>query len=433
MLLTAFIMMPLATIAANYSPGNVVFHDWDILRYYYYYFIVRFSDYPFVVQAAYIILLVSSLLVVVILISTVYIVGRNHVRKKYKNHIIDKCGTDLLKAFLNPEIVTNEQIERIVGRVEPKHKKVKYWRCRIWVEYLVSLLEEPESDEYHATENGKEARDKVFRMVSDALSLDAYVEYVIRFKSPGRIVTLLDAAKILGIEIPEALLSQLVNKKHDTLRLNSRLEYMHSASHNTYCYLEEGNEISYTTEVGMQLHELFKENSRRKRPMPSFAAMIRKQSDVRMKAFLTIEKSFWGEFDSKLLLAMLKHQSNECRYGGIVASGIFKRPEMEDVLVDMYEYQTEDLKCEILKSIFNINSGKQAGFFLSAYEHADSDTSRESALRCLWNYNEESRVLFNRLEAQIPEEGRKLFDHVKSPLIAGDFDLSIQFNHERIA
>jgi len=430
LLLTVFSIMPAVADAAGYYPGDVVFHDWDVLRYYYYYFIIHFSDYPFVVKAAFFIVLISALIMVVILIIGCIIHLQHRKYGRYKNRIIEKCGPDLIRLFVDPETATTEEIEKIVHRVESMKKKMKHWRGRIWVEYLVDLKTNNAID---TNTDIIDAQTGVIRMIWDAVDLDSYVEYVIHFLSVGRKIAILDASRFLGMEVPESLLSQLVNHKRTPLRLNARLTYMHSATHNTYRYLEEGRDIYYSTATGMELHELFKENVRLNREKPAFSAMIYKQSDVRMKAFLTIEKAFWGVFDHKFLSEMLRHPSVECRYGAIVACSIYKRPETEKDLVEMYEDQSETLKCEILKALFNINSGNQPYFFLSAYKHAISDMSRETALQCLWNYNDESRALFKQIEMQANEKGRKIFSHVKHPLIMDKFDYTFQFNHEKSA
>jgi len=430
-MLMVCLTIPTAVAAAGYFPGDVVFHDWDILRYYYYYFIVHFADYPFVVKTAFFIVLISALLVIVILVAGGIIYFKQRRREKYKASIIEKCGPYLTLMYVNPETATPEEIEKIVHRVESKKKKIKHWRGRIWVEYLVELKTNNSTDNSNDEIINKQT--EVIRMIFDALDLDSYVEYVIHFLSMGRKIAILDAMKFLGMDIPESLLSQLVNDKHTPLRLNARLTYMHSATHSTYRYLEEGRDIHYTTATGMELHELFKDNARLRREMPAFTAMIYKQSDVKMKAFLIIEKAYWGAFDRKFMTEMLKHPSVECRYGTIVACGIFKRPEMESEMVGMYDDQNETLKCEILKALFNINSGNQPYFFLSAYKHAISDLSRETALQCLWNYNDESRAMFQQLEMQATEKERKIFSHVKHPLIMDKFDYTFHFDHEKFA
>lgn len=430
-LLTECSIMPPAVAAAGYFPGDVVFHDWDILRYYYYYFIVHFSDYPFVVKAAFMIVVLAVVTMVVISIIGGIIHLKHHRHDKYKDRIIEKCGADLTRLYLNPETATTELIEKIVHRIEPMKKKMKRWRGRIWVEYLVDLKTNNATDE--SDTRTIDGQTNMIRMIFDALDIDSYIEYVIHFLSNGRKINILDASKFLGMEIPESLLSQMVNHKHTPLRLNARLAYMHSATHNTYRYLEEGRDIRYSTATGMELHELFKDNVRLHRELPAFTAMIYKQSDVRMKAFLIIEKAYWGTFDHKFLSEMLKHQSVECRYAAINACGIFKRPEMETELVEIYDDQNETLKCEIMKALFNISSGNQPYFFLTAYKHAISDMSRETALQCLWNYNEESRALFEQIETQATDKEIKIFNHVKHPLIMDKFDFTFQFNHERTA
>ncbi len=430
-LLIVCLTIPTAVAAAGYFPGDVVFHDWDILRYYYYYFIVHFTDYPFVVKAAFFIVLISALMMIVILIIGGIIHFKHRRHDRYRDRIDNKCNPDLTRMFLAPETATTEEIEKVVHRVEPMQKKMKHWCGRTWVEYLVDLKTNNSCDTIDDETINQQT--EVIRKIFDALDLDSYVEYVIHFLPMGRKIAILDASKFLGIEIPESLLSQLVNDKHTPLRLNARLAYMHSATHNTYRYLEEGRDIHYTTATGMELHELFKENVRLNRERPAFSAMIHKQSDVRMKAFLTIEKAYWGVFDRKFLSEMLKHPSIECRYGAIVACGIFKRHEMESDLIEMYEDQNESLKCSILRALFRINSGNQPYFFHSAYKHAISDMTREIALQCLWNYNDESRTLFRQIEMQADEKEKKIFSHVKHPLIFGKFDYNLQFDHEKSA
>ena len=59
--------------------------------------------------------------------------------------------------------------------------------------------------------------------------------------------------------------------------------------------------------------------------------------------------------------------------------------------------------------------------------------SRETALLCLWNYSAESRALFLEEELQANEKERKIFCHVKHPLIMNKPDETFQFNHERSA
>lgn len=430
--LLAFSLMPIALAATAYSPTEVEFYDWDIVRYYYYFFIVRFSDYPFVVKMAFTIVLLSGMGITVIITAWAIKLIKRRKERRYKKRILKNCDEDLTRILLTKEKIATENVEVIIQRVEDKDKTLSRWKAAVWVDYLLDLKsKDPASSSDHQYTNIQTGN--VIRQIFTILNLDSYIEYVVHFKGINKRIYILNAAKLLQIEIPESLLSQMLNHKHQNLRKEARLSFMHSSTHNTYRYLEEGRNIKYTPAIGIELHELFKQHKLQNLEMPAFNAMIEKQSDKMMKAFLILENAYWGSFDKDSIISLINSPYPECRYAAIVATGILKNKELENALVNAYKNQSEYIKCEILKALYKIKSGLRVGFFLLAYEHALSDMSRETALACLWNYNADSKELFAQLEECATEEEMKILQHVKHPLIEKDFDLEYSFDHERIA
>lgn len=423
--------MPIALAAAAYSPTEVEFYDWDIIRYYYYFFLVRFTDYPFVVRMAFCITFLSCVGMVTVIFSWIISIFKRRKKRRYKKRILKNCDEDLTRIVLNHEKVERADIEDIIRRVEDKDKALSRWKSTVWVDYLLYLKsKDPTSD---TDRYGKARKGDIIKEIFTILSLDSFIEYVVRFKGINKRIYILNATKLLQIDIPISLLSQMLNHKHQNLRKEARLSFMHSSDHNTYRYLEEGRHIKYTPAIGIELHELFKQHKAQNLEMPAFTSMIERQSDRMMRAFLILENAYWGTFDKETIINLINSPDPEIRYAAIVASGIIKDTELEGALVNAYKNQSEYLKCEILKSLYKIKSGQRVGFFLLAYEHALSDMSRETALACLWNYNADSKDLFAQLEECATEDEMKIIQHVKHPLIEKDFDLEYSFDYERIA
>ncbi len=423
--------MPIALVAAAYSPTEVEFYDWEIIRYYYYFFLVRFTDYPFVVRMAFCITFLSCVGITIIILSWIIIILKRRKERRYKKRILKKCDEDLTRIVRDHEKVERADIEDIVRRVEHNDKALSHWKASVWLDYLLYLKsKDPTSD---TDRYGRARKGDVIKEIFSILSLDSFIEYVVHFKGITKRIYVLNAAKLLQIGIPESLLSQMLNHKHQNLRKEARLSFMHSSNHNTYRYLEEGRHIKYTPAIGIELHELFKQHKLQNLEMPAFTAMIENQTDRRMRAFLILENAYWGTYDKEAIINQINSPEPETRYAAIVASGIIKDKELEGALVNAYKNQSEYLKCEILKSLYKIKSGQRVGFFLLAYEHALSDMSRETALACMWNYNADSKDLFAQLEECATDDEMKIIQHVKHPLIEKDFDSEYTFDYERIA
>lgn len=226
----------------------------------------------------------------------------------------------------------------------------------------------------------------------------------------------LQMAQFLIIKVPESSLARLLNSNDMNTRKETRMYHMMIDDFSPFRFFEEGNvDYEYRKWDDLEIHHLLRSRKHMGKPIPSLVSLILQTEDVELKSCLIREVAYWGS--PKDIRRMEKYFTGKelaFRHAAIQCMGISKNKECEKDLTASYSVQPEDLRQEIIKTIYQIRSGAGADFLVSAYKQTVTQATKYVALYFMYLYNVESRMMFNQLEREADEKESLLFSQVRS-------------------
>lgn len=382
---------------------------WNVPRYYYYLFVHLFAGYPWVVRVAYMVIIfccIAFLVLMTVMMIDFYIRRRNRKRlKEIREKYLEK-----LKGVCYAE-VENLPTEEIKRRLDYKERKWKDWEMRLWSSVFI------EASTFTNTQ------DPNLTNIQRAMRLVGFTDYVERQLLHGKHAVklqMIQAVRLTNMQLPNGLVTRLVNDKDDELRKASRLYYMCTSVDDPYVFFEEENKLGvlFSQWDMMELHEIFRKVREGGRPTPLFVPILQRVENPSIKAFMMKEIAYWGtDQEMRYLMDFFEAPNFIYRQAAFVSMGIRKFSEAEKAMEKVFYKQTEAVRRTILNSILSINSGRSVTFFRDTYKSGVSQFTKRTALRCLYLYGARGRSMFEMLKATAPASDAILFKHVESPII----------------
>lgn len=336
---------------AELSPLTQVYQlwGWNIPRYYYYLFVHMFVGYPWVVRVAYAIIIcccIGFLVLVVALAADVMLRRRyDEIREKYLERLKDVCYAEV-------ENLPTEEISRRIG-YEPR--KWKDWEMRIWGNVFIEV------SRFTNTQNPN------LTNIQRAMALVGFTGYVERELANGKRLSkirLIQTVRLTNMQLPNSLVTRLVNDKDEQLRKASRLYYMCTSKDDPYMFFEEESKLGLHFSMWdmMELHEIFRKVNESGRPTPMFVPIIQRVGNPRIVAFMIKEIAYWGS-DQEMRYVMDYFEADDfaLRRAAFESMGIRRFAESEKVMERVFYKQTEANRRAILNAVLAIGSGGRRG------------------------------------------------------------------------
>lgn len=221
----------------------------------------------------------------------------------------------------------------------------------------------------------------------------------------------------MSLRVSEGLLAIYINHHNTNIRHMARMAFIICTETEPYRYLEEDLQEPQALWRPMMLHRLFGWLKDTERKMPQFLVLASIMHDEATAAFLIEEIAYWGSDREKatinefFLSPMLK-----CRRSALRAVALLSDENQEAAIIESYEHQPDDLRCECLRAVCSINSGRHTKFFVDAFENSSSKQVRECALTCLYCYGQEGRRRFEMMRTEHTNDPLtlKLLDQIDS-------------------
>lgn len=402
--------------------GNTVEHSplndsyqlwgWGVISYYYYLYLHFFADYPWVIRVAYFVIIMCCLG----FISLLFFMGADVYLRTRKSKTLAKIKElylEKLKGVCYAE-VENLSIEEISRRLDYKDRNWKEWEYPLWALVFIEVTL------YTNTQNPN------LTNIQRAMKLVGFTDHVEKKLIHGRRKTklrIMEAVRLTNMQLPNSIVTRLVNDKYVLLRRSSRMYYMFTTKDDPYAFFEEGNvmDVMCTTWYKMELHEIFRKIHDSGRATPLFVPIIQKMDNQGLVAFMMQEIAYWGtDEDVRFLFNYFDSPNFMYRHASFICMGIRRFKDAEDIMHKIFYKQTELLRRSILNAVLAIRSGRSVPFFVDAFNNSVSDYTRRTALRCLWLYGDEGRGEFCRLRSKAQENEQILFKHVENPIINDD-------------
>lgn len=382
---------------------------WNVPRYYYYLFVHLFAGYPWVVRVAYMVIIfccIAFSVLMCVMVADFYLRRRN----KKKLEEIRKKYLEKLKAVCYAE-VENLPIEEISRRLDYKPRKWKHWEMRQWAAVFI------EASTFTNTQNPN------LTNIQRAMRLVGFVDYVEHHLLHGRHsvkLKMMHAVRLTNMQLPNGLVTRLVNDKNEELRKASRLYYMCTSVDDPYVFFEEENKLGvlFSQWDMMELHEIFRKVKEGGRSAPLFVPILQRVLNPGIVAFMIKEIAYWGtDQEMRYLMGYFESSDFLYRHAAFESMGIRRFAEAEKSMTRVFYMQTEVVRRTILNSLLAIHSGRSVSFFRDIYQSDVSQFTKRTALRCLWLYGQRGRNMFEALKASASADDEILFRHVECPII----------------
>ena len=382
---------------------------WNVPRYYYYLFVHLFAGYPWVVRVAYMVIIfccIAFSVLMCVMVADFYLRRRNkkkleEIRKKYLEKLKGVCYAE----------VENLPTEEISRRLDYKHRKWKDWEMRQWAAVFI------EASTFTNTQNPN------LTNIQRAMRLVGFTDYVERQLLHGKQsvkLQMIHTVRLTNMQLPNGLVTRLVNDKDEQLRKASRLYYMCTSVDDPYVFFEEENKLGvlFSQWDMMELHEIFRKVNEGGRPAPLFVPILQRVENPGIVAFMMKEIAYWGtDQEMRYLMGFFESPNFQHRNAAFESMGIRRFAESEKSMIRVFHMQTEVMRRTILNSILAIHSGRSVNFLRDTYQSGVSQFTKRTALRCLWLYGPRGRGMFESLKASAPAADEILFRHVESPII----------------
>lgn len=221
----------------------------------------------------------------------------------------------------------------------------------------------------------------------------------------------------MSLRVSEGLLAIYINHHIANIRHMARMAFIICTETEPYRYLEEDLQEPQALWRPMMLHRLFGWLKDTERKMPQFLVLASVMKDDATAAFLIEEIAYWGSDREKSAVnEFFLSPMHKCRQSALRVVALLCDETQEDDIVASYEHQPDDLRCECLRAVCAINSGKHTDFFVDAYYGTSSKQVRECALSCLYDYGAEGRRRFEMMRTEIADDqmGIVLLDQIDS-------------------
>lgn len=382
---------------------------WNVPRYYYYLFVHLFAGYPWVVRVAYMVIIfccIAFSVLMCVMVVDFYLRRRNkkkleEIRKKYLEKLKGVCYAE----------VENLPTEEISRRLDYKPRKWKDWEMRQWAAVFI------EASTFTNTQNPN------LTNIQRAMRLVGFTDYVERQLMHGKQsvkLQMIHTVRLTNMQLPNGLVTRLVNDKDEQLRKASRLYYMCTSVDDPYVFFEEENKLGvlFSQWDMMELHEIFRKVNEGGRPAPLFVPILQRVENPGIVAFMMKEIAYWGtDQEMRYLMGFFESPNFQHRHAAFESMGIRRFAESEKSMIRVFHMQTEVMRRTILNAILAIHSGRSVNFFRDTYQSGVSQFTKRTALRCLWLYGPRGRSMFEALKASAPAADEILFRHVESPII----------------
>ncbi|MBQ0057494.1 MAG: hypothetical protein KBT20_07550 [Bacteroidales bacterium] len=380
---------------SRYPDGNTVHYTGIDAFDYYYGFITYwgssivawFRDFSWQIQVSFAVILICILTMIVVAVRFYKNIKKTRAFEKEVADATEKYRDAFYSVLIQPDEPTIEEMEKLCGDTVDT---IREYSPNVYSTILSSL-----------------------RLELSEITLLPNVNFLCRFTGVTQfyeqnlinkrdILSTLQNIVTMSLRISEGLLAVYINHHNTNIRHMARMAYIICTETEPYRYLEEDLQEPQALWRPMMLHRLFGWLKETERQMPQFLVLASIMKDETTAAFLIEEIAYWGSPKEKstvkdfFLSPMFK-----CRQSALRVVALLCDETQESAIIDSYEHQTDSLRCECLKAVSAINSGRQTQFFVDAYYGTSSKQIRECALSCMYNYGAEGRRRFEMMRTEI--------------------------------
>ena len=391
---------PMLTILSSFGNGKVVFYNWDVVNYYYELIKNFYDGYSWQIRVSYGLIVFSLLLMFILFWMFFFRVRKRLRRKKKYDKIYNRFAEPFRQVLMEYEPLMPSQVENICERTQQEFSK---YDPQLMVKLVTDLRQELQEVLYLPN----------LQVLCHVCGVQDYLEN--NLLNNRRVFETLQTLTTINLRISEGRLANYVNHRNRNIRQMARMSYMICTDMEPYRYLVEDLNEPMAPWRFMALHQLFGWLQACEKRMPNLLTLVGNVKDPKVAAFVIEEIAYWGNEDEKSKLdKFFMDDRYDCRSAAFKAVAMMRDVSQEEKIIGTFNSQPEPLRREILGAVYAIRSGKQMEFFNNVFHTSASKDTRELALTYLYDYNDESRRLFEHLRFENDSDNRLLIDQIDS-------------------
>lgn len=374
-----------------------------------------FRDYPLEVQVSVLVSELSIVLIVIMLIALLYAAFGERRNKKLLQHIRDKYG-DGIEYLLSgdaPEHMSKESVAELfgidrkeLGKPVLKSRREKGAFTEIFYKSFI-------------TRRSGHIKKENLRTALYLFGIPEFLEREVSLRGMKHKVNAMNIMRIFKLPVSPWVLNKLLNSKYlrvqrtamyvqIALSSDSDLDYFETDFFDKHCCIKDEIELAYSLQrrrkAGLKL--------------PNLARWANMQKNEQAQCLFV---RLMRRFDEGVYCEQLRPLFSQTRKKKLIEEisrtwGYLHYVDGEDLLIETLLTQPDDTKVAIMHALTRFATGKGIDALLEGYRNTTNPHVRFEALRCLYNYGDEGRALFRKLEQEATEADQRFFGFFNNPI-----------------
>ena len=374
-----------------------------------------FRDYPLEVQVSVLVSELSIILIVIMLIALLYAAFSERRNKKLLQRIRDRYsdGIEYLLSGDAPEHMSKESVAELfgidrkeLGKPVLKSRREKGAFTEIFYKSFI-------------TRRSGHIKKENLRTALYLFGIPEFLEREVSLRGMKHKVNAMNVMRIFKLPVSPWVLNKLLNSKYlrvqrtamyvqIALSSDSDLDYFETDFFDKHCCIKDEIELAYSLQrrrkAGLKL--------------PNLARWANMQKNEQAQCLFV---RLMRRFDEGVYCEQLRPLFSQTRKKKLIEEisrtwGYLHYVDGEDLLIETLLTQPDDTKVAIMHALTRFATGKGIDALLEGYRNTTNPHVRFEALRCLYNYGDEGRALFRKLEQEATEADQRFFGFFNNPI-----------------
>lgn len=384
-------------------------YNWDYISHYLHSILGFNKEYSWAVHVSYSVIIVSCIAMVILLYVMLWDVYTRKRKEKIYQELKNAYQEELKTLIFTRQELNQENILRQL-KIAPDFP-FTYTQKLLFINLLVELR--------MLTALTPSTLNNMQQIIR-ALGLYEFMENRLISGKDEDKLKIIQATRLLHIEISDSLMTRLINHRSAELRKAARLYYILSNEEDPFRYFEENTtpENVFLPWDKLEMHQLFEDCNAMHKKIPSFIPILNRIKDKMLTSFFIKETAYWGNSkDMDNLMTYLDSEEETYRKATVESISLRNIQYAETLLKERYYRQPEHIKRSILYALYQTSPTNSVSFFKEAYENTASLFTKRIALYCLWNTGESGQNEFLQLKKLVKSHEAILFQHVENEII----------------
>lgn len=358
---------------------------------------IKFSPYPFFIQAA---LVVIVLMLITLVITYIYIVSIR-LKSNSTERFRGKYEPAFRELLINEIIANDEQDINSFELTVNKFRKFDLTKRKVRAILVQNILH------FRLQFSGK--TNEALRQLYIELNLHRDALNTLNYTDDNAVIMAIKELTFMDIYKEEIGSEKFLQHQNQYVReISRRYVIVMRDSGVTDVFDSITESIS-----GIEKLELFQVITELKMArIPDFSSWIKEDQPYSLVSLCLKLVVYFQQYDCiSTIIKLLETENNALKRDAINSLGKLLQEESESSIVSVYDVHNEGVKIEIIKAIGRIGSGKQLNFLKSIFDHESSIELKKHAAKSIVNHGPSGEFLFNNIFEKASLDSRLILNH----------------------